>query len=32
MTVERIPDARHFLPEERPELIASRVRELLAAS
>jgi pimeloyl-ACP methyl ester carboxylesterase len=32
MKVERVPDAAHFLPEERPELIASRVRDLLAAS
>jgi pimeloyl-ACP methyl ester carboxylesterase len=32
MSVERVPGARHFLPEERPELIADRARDLLAAS
>jgi pimeloyl-ACP methyl ester carboxylesterase len=31
MEVEWVPGARHFLPEERPELIADRVRDLLAA-
>jgi len=31
MEVERVPRARHFLPEERPELIADRARDLLAA-
>ncbi len=28
MTVERIPGAGHFLPEERPELIAERIARL----
>jgi len=28
MIVERVPDAGHFLPEERPELVAERVSEL----
>jgi pimeloyl-ACP methyl ester carboxylesterase len=27
MTVERVPGAGHFLPEERPGLMAERVRE-----
>jgi pimeloyl-ACP methyl ester carboxylesterase len=31
LEVERVPGARHFLPEERPELIADRARALLAA-
>jgi pimeloyl-ACP methyl ester carboxylesterase len=28
MTVERVPEAGHFLPEERPELVAARIEEL----
>jgi pimeloyl-ACP methyl ester carboxylesterase len=28
MTVERVPKAGHFLPEERPELVAARASEL----
>ena len=28
MTVERVAGANHFLPEERPELVAARAREL----
>jgi pimeloyl-ACP methyl ester carboxylesterase len=28
MTVERVPDAGHFLPEERPELVVARIEEL----
>lgn len=28
MTVERVPGAGHFLPEERPEVVAERAREL----
>jgi pimeloyl-ACP methyl ester carboxylesterase len=30
LQVERISGARHFLPEERPQLVADRVRALLA--
>jgi pimeloyl-ACP methyl ester carboxylesterase len=32
MIVERVPGAGHFLPEERPELVAERARELFGAS
>jgi len=32
MTVERVPRASHFLPEERPDLLAERARELLTAA
>jgi pimeloyl-ACP methyl ester carboxylesterase len=28
MTVERVPEAGHFLPEERPELVVERIVEL----
>lgn len=31
LTVERAPGARHFLPEERPQLVADRARELFGA-
>jgi pimeloyl-ACP methyl ester carboxylesterase len=30
MSVERVPDAGHFLPDERPELVADRARSLFA--
>ena len=30
--IERVPGAAHFLPEERPELVAGRARELLASA
>ena len=30
MSIERVPDAGHFLPEERPELVADRAHELFA--
>jgi pimeloyl-ACP methyl ester carboxylesterase len=32
MVVERVPGAGHFLPEERPELVAERARELFNTS
>lgn len=32
MTVERVPGAGHFLPEERPGLVAERIRELFPAA
>ncbi|HVE68817.1 MAG TPA: alpha/beta fold hydrolase [Solirubrobacteraceae bacterium] len=31
MTVERVPGAGHFLPEERPGLVAARIREQFEA-
>jgi pimeloyl-ACP methyl ester carboxylesterase len=31
LTVERAPGARHFLPEERPQLVADRARALFGA-
>jgi pimeloyl-ACP methyl ester carboxylesterase len=31
LEVERVPGARHFLPEERPELVAERARALFGA-
>ena len=31
LEVERVPGARHFLPEERPELVTERARELFGA-
>jgi pimeloyl-ACP methyl ester carboxylesterase len=32
LEVERVPGAGHFLPEERPDLVADRARELLASA
>jgi pimeloyl-ACP methyl ester carboxylesterase len=32
LEVERVPGARHFLPEERPELVVERARELFAGA
>lgn len=32
MTVERVPGAGHFLPEERPDVVAARIGDLFAAS
>ncbi len=32
MTVERVPGAGHFLPEERPQLVAERARELFGGA
>lgn len=32
LTVEMVPDSGHFIPEEKPELIAARARELFAAA
>lgn len=31
MTIERVDDTGHFLPEERPELVVQRARELFAS-
>jgi len=30
MTIERVPDTGHFLPEERPDVVVARARELFA--
>ena len=32
LEVERVPGARHFLPEERAELVAERARALFGAA
>ena len=31
MIVEWVPGAAHFLPEERPDLVVERIRELCSA-